>query len=78
MDCWDGTHGEPEIYHGHTMTSRINFRDVLEVIREYAFAVSPYPLILSIELHCGIPQQQKMVQYFKEILGGTQIGLVCF
>ncbi|MEQ2267115.1 1-phosphatidylinositol 4,5-bisphosphate phosphodiesterase eta-2, partial [Xenotaenia resolanae] len=28
-----------------------------------------YPLILSIENHCSVPQQKKMAQYLIEILG---------
>ena len=30
-----------------------------------------YPLILSIENHCSIPQQTKMAEYFESILGDT-------
>ena len=26
LDCWDGDDGNPMIYHGHTFTSKINFR----------------------------------------------------
>lgn len=36
---------------GHTLTSRIKFREVIKVIADYAFVASPYPVILSIELH---------------------------
>ena len=25
LDCWDGDNGEPIIYHGHTLTSKIQF-----------------------------------------------------
>ena len=35
----------------------------------YAFITSPYPVILSLEMHCGIPQQQKIAHYLKSILG---------
>jgi hypothetical protein len=34
LDCWDGKDGEPEIYHGHTLTSRIKFFDVINAIRK--------------------------------------------
>lgn len=30
---------------------------------------SSYPVILSIENHCSVPQQKKMAQYLIEILG---------
>ena len=38
-------------------------------INRYAFETSPYPVILSLETHCHIPQQQKMAEYMKTILG---------
>ena len=41
VDCWDGSGDEPIIYHGHTLTSKIYFRDVLEAIEEHAFDKSP-------------------------------------
>lgn len=40
VDCWDGPDGYPFIYHGHTLTSKIKFLDVLKVIKEYAFQFS--------------------------------------
>lgn len=42
VDCWDGPDGMPIIYHGHTLTSKIGFLDVVHTIRRYAFAASPY------------------------------------
>ncbi|CAG0914868.1 unnamed protein product [Notodromas monacha] len=70
LDCWDGSDGEPIIYHGHTLTTRILFKDVIQdAIKLYAFAVTPYPLILSLEVHCSAEQQTKMAQYLKKILG---------
>jgi hypothetical protein len=38
-------------------------------INDYAFRASPYPVILSIEQHCGIPQQKVMFQIMKKIFG---------
>ena len=40
VDCWDGPNSEPIIYHGRTLTSKINFRDVLVAINEHAFETS--------------------------------------
>ncbi|XP_041365135.1 inactive phospholipase C-like protein 2 isoform X2 [Gigantopelta aegis] len=69
LDCWDGPNDEPIIYHGHTLTSKISFRSVVEAIKQYAFEVSDYPVIISIENHCNIKQQQVMAACLKEILG---------
>uniref|UniRef100_A0A674JTX5 Phosphoinositide phospholipase C n=1 Tax=Terrapene triunguis TaxID=2587831 RepID=A0A674JTX5_9SAUR len=69
LDCWEGSNGEPIIYHGHTLTSKILFRDVIEIIRDYAFKHSSYPVILSLENHCGPEQQVTMVRHMKAILG---------
>ena len=62
LDCWDGDDGNPIIYHGHTLTTKISFRDVVQTIAESAFVTSPLPVILSIENHCSIQQQQRMSQ----------------
>ncbi|MPD01372.1 1-phosphatidylinositol 4,5-bisphosphate phosphodiesterase gamma-2 [Portunus trituberculatus] len=40
LDCWDGTENNPVIFHGGTFTSKINFTDVIETIRDHAFATS--------------------------------------
>ncbi|XP_072364165.1 1-phosphatidylinositol 4,5-bisphosphate phosphodiesterase delta-1a isoform X1 [Scyliorhinus torazame] len=69
LDCWDGRDGEPVIYHGYTLTSKILFKDVIQTIKQYAFKASPYPVILSLENHCSIEQQVVMAQHMKSILG---------
>ena len=84
LDCWDGPDGEPLIYHGWTLTSKLlfkvtshvevkqslTFQDVLhDAILPYAFSASCYPLVLSIENHCNKEQQDKMAEHFKGILG---------
>lgn len=40
VDCWDGPDDLPIIYHGHTLTSKIKFLDVLHTIKEHAFVTS--------------------------------------
>uniref|UniRef100_A0A671VJB2 Phosphoinositide phospholipase C n=1 Tax=Sparus aurata TaxID=8175 RepID=A0A671VJB2_SPAAU len=69
LDCWDGDKGEPVIYHGHTLTSKVPFVEVIETINEYAFKASPYPLILSLENHCSVEQQTVMARHLRSILG---------
>ncbi|XP_039596246.1 1-phosphatidylinositol 4,5-bisphosphate phosphodiesterase delta-3-A-like [Polypterus senegalus] len=69
LDCWEGPNGEPVVYHGHTLTSKILFKDVIRTIKEYAFTASQFPLILSLENHCGVEQQQVMAGHLRGILG---------
>jgi hypothetical protein len=69
LDCWDGDNGDPIIFHGHTLTSKIKFKDAIQAVKEHAFEASEYPVILSIENHCSIEQQHKMAEYMKEIFG---------
>lgn len=61
IDCWDGQDGRPMVLHGRTMTSSIPFLDCISIIGKHAFEESPYPLILSLEVHCNAEQQQVMV-----------------
>uniref|UniRef100_A0A3P9CDJ3 Phosphoinositide phospholipase C n=1 Tax=Maylandia zebra TaxID=106582 RepID=A0A3P9CDJ3_9CICH len=69
LDCWDGDDGMPVIYHGHTLTTKIPFKDVVEAINRSAFVNSDMPVILSIENHCSLPQQRKMAEIFKTVFG---------
>uniref|UniRef100_A0A3B3HRT9 Phosphoinositide phospholipase C n=1 Tax=Oryzias latipes TaxID=8090 RepID=A0A3B3HRT9_ORYLA len=69
LDCWDGDGGEPVIYHGHTLTSRVPFVEVINTINENAFNASPFPLILSLENHCSVEQQAVMARHLRSILG---------
>ncbi|KAL8730946.1 MAG: hypothetical protein Q9166_003736 [cf. Caloplaca sp. 2 TL-2023] len=69
IDCWDGADGRPVVMHGRTMTSSVLFADCITVISKYAFVSSPYPLILSLEVHCNPNQQQTMVDIMVKELG---------
>ncbi|XP_040003674.1 1-phosphatidylinositol 4,5-bisphosphate phosphodiesterase delta-4 [Xiphias gladius] len=71
VDSWDGSDGEPVVYHGHTFTSKIQFRDVISTLKEYAFKTSEFPVILSLENHCGVEQQTVIAQHLSQILGDT-------
>eukprot|EP00727_Mastigamoeba_balamuthi_P001469 m51a1_g11319 putative 1-phosphatidylinositol -bisphosphate phosphodiesterase delta-4-like (789) ;mRNA; f:110291-113404 len=71
LDTWDGQSGMPIITHGHTFTSKISFVDVITCVRDCAFRMSPYPVILSIENHCCLQQQDVMAQVLEDVLGGA-------
>lgn len=73
LDCWDGSDDEPEIYHGYTLTSKILFKDAIKAIKEYAFKTSDYPVILSLENHCSVEQQQVMARHMSSILGSALV-----
>ena len=68
IDCWDGADGEPTVYHGMTFTSKIKFKDVIISIANFAFVASAYPVVLSLEMHCSLPQQEKIAHYLVEHL----------
>ncbi|KAM4715436.1 1-phosphatidylinositol 4,5-bisphosphate phosphodiesterase epsilon-1 isoform 2-T3 [Anableps anableps] len=69
LDCWDGDDGMPVIYHGHTLTTKIPFKDVVEAVNRSAFVNSDMPVVLSIENHCSLLQQRKMAEIFKTVFG---------
>ncbi|XP_064417101.1 1-phosphatidylinositol 4,5-bisphosphate phosphodiesterase zeta-1-like [Latimeria chalumnae] len=71
IDCWDGPDGEPIVYHGHTLTSKILFKNVIKIIHKFAFETTKYPVTLSLENHCSPPQQEKMAFYMRNILKET-------
>ncbi|XP_031794237.1 1-phosphatidylinositol 4,5-bisphosphate phosphodiesterase zeta-1 isoform X3 [Sarcophilus harrisii] len=74
IDCWDGSQNEPVVYHGHTLTSKILFKTVIQVINKYAFMASDYPVVLSLENHCSPQQQEIMANNLQSILGNTLLS----
>ncbi|KAL6942493.1 hypothetical protein ACO0QE_003669 [Hanseniaspora vineae] len=67
VDVWDGENG-PVVCHG-ILTGSISMKSVMEVVRKYAFITSPYPLLLSFEVHCKDANQIIMIYLIKEYLG---------
>ena len=57
---------EPRVLHGHTMTKEVSFRAVCHAIRESAFVATDLPIIVSLEVHANLEQQQIMVDIMKE------------
>ncbi|KAK3652297.1 hypothetical protein LTR22_011799 [Elasticomyces elasticus] len=57
---------EPRVLHGYTATDPVSFRQVCQVIRDYAFRSSEQPLIVSLEVHCNTSQQEIMAEIMTE------------
>lgn len=78
LDIWDGEkEGQnlepvPIIFHGHTMTTKISFKDVISAIKVFLnFNPDSLPIILSLENHCSIPYQEVMAENLTSILGNS-------
>lgn len=71
LDCWDGPDDKtftPVVFHGHTLTSKIDFKSICLVVNNYLIAnPTSYPIILSLETHCSHPFQRTMATDMKEI-----------
>lgn len=77
LDCWDGeapedTNNEtiPVVFHGHTITSKIAFVEILHGVKAYLDDhPDTYPIILSLENHCSHPFQAAMAKNMKDCFG---------
>jgi phosphatidylinositol phospholipase C delta len=75
VDIWDGersTNGTPVpvVWHGHTMTTKIYFVDIIKTIKVFLnFHPDTFPIVLSFENHCSIPYQEVMAEQLIRILG---------
>lgn len=65
--------GEPIVMHGWTMTAPCGFREVCEAVRDYAFVDNDLPIIVSLEVHADLEQQEVMVRIMKEVWGSMLI-----
>lgn len=57
---------EPVVLHGWTLTKAVGFREVCKAIRASAFVTTNLPLIVSLEVHADVEQQEVMVDIMKE------------
>lgn len=77
LDIWDGGKSNrgtpiPVVWHGGTLTTKINFVDILKTIKVFLnFHPDTYPIILSFENHCSVPYQQVIATQLTEILGDS-------
>ncbi|KAI5119985.1 hypothetical protein M0805_004430 [Coniferiporia weirii] len=73
IDIYDGE-TEPVIYHGKTLTSKVPLRDICQAIAKYAFVASPYPIIISAEVHCSVVQQDLTASIMRSVFGDALIS----
>jgi hypothetical protein len=69
------TRVEPRVLHGHTLTKEVSFRSVCETIRDNGFVASSLPLIISLEVHASLEQQQIMVEIMRQTWAGMLVDL---
>lgn len=56
-----------ETWTGHTLTKEVPFRRVCHAIAATAFMSSDLPIIVSLEVHCGLEQQEMMVDIMRDV-----------
>ncbi|KAL0577534.1 hypothetical protein V5O48_004475 [Marasmius crinis-equi] len=72
LDIYDGD-VEPMVYHGKTLVSKVSVREVCQAIAKYAFVASPYPVVISAEIHCGVQQQDMIVSLMRKAFGDALV-----
>lgn len=78
LDIWDGERATanskpvPVVYHGHTMTTKILYEDIIKAIKHFLdFNPNVFPIVLSFENHCSIPYQEVMAEQLVRIMGDS-------
>lgn len=61
------------MYHGKTLTSKVSVREISKAIAKYAFVASPYPVIISAEIHCKVEQQDMVADIMREEFGDALV-----
>ncbi|KAJ5154290.1 uncharacterized protein N7500_009729 [Penicillium coprophilum] len=64
---------EPRVLHGHTLTKGTTFREICYAIRDSGFVASDLPLVISLEVHASLEQQQTMVDIMLEAWKGLLV-----
>lgn len=63
------------VFHGKTLTSKVPLREVCKAIIKYGFSSSPYPIIISAEVHCSIQQQDSIAIIMIEEFGDALVRM---
>ncbi len=70
VDCYDGDNGQPIVKHGYTLVKPCSFESIIRFIEPNLFKASPYPVIIDLENHCSLAQQNEMARILHKVLGG--------
>lgn len=85
IDAWDNDENpsEPKITHGYTLASHIPFRAVCETMKQALQkeeaevsednSYKPAPVLLSLENHCSVAGQKRLVEIMDEVWGDLLI-----
>ncbi|ESQ42507.1 hypothetical protein EUTSA_v10013134mg [Eutrema salsugineum] len=72
LDLWPNSSGnEAEVRHGGTLTSTEELQKCLNAVKENAFQVSDYPVVLTLEDHLPPNLQKKVAKMVSKTFGGT-------
>ena len=52
---------------------KLSLRNICETIARYAFVTSPYPIIISAEVHCSVPQQVMIASIMCDVFGDALV-----
>lgn len=58
--------GEPIVTHGWTLTAACGFREVCVAVKDSAFVDNELPVIVSLEVHADVEQQEIMAKIMRE------------
>ncbi|XP_018494710.1 1-phosphatidylinositol 4,5-bisphosphate phosphodiesterase gamma-2 [Galendromus occidentalis] len=68
LDVWESAN-QLKVCH-RSLTNALDLKPVLELIKEYAFKTSTYPVILSIEQHLSLKSLKRMMLHIRECFKG--------
>ncbi|KAL0673259.1 hypothetical protein Bca4012_001240 [Brassica carinata] len=72
LDLWPNSSGtEAEVRHGGTLTSTEDLQKCLNAVKENAFEVSDYPVVLTLEDHLNPDLQKKVAKMVSKTFGRT-------
>jgi len=66
---------EPRVLHGYTLTQSVSFRSVCHAVKHAAFVGTNLPIIVSLEVHASLSQQETMVEIMRDLWAGHLVDI---